>query len=133
METLLNELAQVGSFVLRNLWRVLPFLALTVPLAVAFRHTGLSSRIRKVIGRGPVLAVAIATAVGAFSPFCSCSVIPVIAASAQQHFRVEKGRAGGCVVAAVELLAEGARVAEDEGQDLSSQIVGALRLVSVNE
>ena len=80
MEAVLQELAQVGGFVLRNFWRVLPFLAVTVPLAVAFRHTGLSSRIREVIGRGPVLAVAIATAVGAFSPFCSCSVIPVIAA-----------------------------------------------------
>jgi hypothetical protein len=51
-----------------------------VPLAVAFRHTGLSSRIRAVIGKGPVLAVAIASAVGAISPFCSCSVIPIIAA-----------------------------------------------------
>jgi hypothetical protein len=80
MEAVLQELAQVSGFVLRNFWRVLPFLAVTVPLAVAFRHTGLSSRIRAVIGRGPVLAVAIATAVGAISPFCSCSVIPVIAA-----------------------------------------------------
>ncbi len=79
METLLNELAQVGSFVLRNLWRVLPFLALTVPLAVAFRHTGISSRIRTVIGKTPVLAVTIAAAVGAFSPFCSCSVVPIVA------------------------------------------------------
>ncbi len=80
IEAVLQELAQVGGFVLRNFWRVLPFLAVTVPLAVAFRHTGLSSRIREVIGRGPVLAVLVATAVGAFSPFCSCSVIPVIAA-----------------------------------------------------
>lgn len=79
MEVVLKELAQVGSFVLRNFWRVLPFLAVTVPLAVVFKHTGISNRIRTVIGKGPFLAVAIASAVGALSPFCSCGVIPIIA------------------------------------------------------
>ncbi len=79
MEVVWRELAQVGSFVLRNFWRVLPFLAVTVPLAVVFRHTGISDKIRTVIGKGPLLAVTIATAVGALSPFCSCGVIPIIA------------------------------------------------------
>ena len=79
MEVVLKELAQVGSFVLRNFWRVLPFLAVSVPLAVVFKHTGISNRIRTVIGKGPFLAVAIASAVGALSPFCSCGVIPIIA------------------------------------------------------
>ncbi len=47
--TVWRELAQLGSFVLRNFWRVLPFLAVTVPLAVVLRHTGISSRIRSVM------------------------------------------------------------------------------------
>jgi uncharacterized membrane protein YraQ (UPF0718 family) len=79
MEAVWRELAQLGGFVLRNFWRVLPFLAVTVPLAVVFRHTGISDKIRTVIGKGPLLAVTIASAVGALSPFCSCGVIPVVA------------------------------------------------------
>lgn len=80
MESILNEAAQIARFVSANFLRVLPFLAVSVPLAVAFKHTGMRDRIRAVLDRGPVLAVLIATAVGAFSPFCSCSVIPLIAA-----------------------------------------------------
>lgn len=80
MESVLREIGAVGVFVGRGFLRVLPFLAVTVPLSVAFRHTGMRDRVRAVVDRGPVLAVVIATAVGAVSPFCSCGVVPLIAA-----------------------------------------------------
>jgi hypothetical protein len=80
MDAVLNELSALAAFVGRNFLRVLPFLLITVPLSVAFKHTGMRDRIRSVINRGPVLAVVLATAVGALSPFCSCSVIPLVAA-----------------------------------------------------
>ena len=36
---------------------------------------------REILDRaGPIVAIILATAVGAFSPFCSCGVIPVVAA-----------------------------------------------------
>jgi hypothetical protein len=79
MDAALNEMAKIGSFVLGNFWRTAPFLLVSVPLSVLFKHTGMRDRIRAAIDKGPVVAVALATVVGALSPFCSCSVIPLIA------------------------------------------------------
>ena len=53
---------------------------MTIPLAVAVNMTGASTHIKCAFDAGPVSAILLATLVGAFSPFCSCGVIPVIAA-----------------------------------------------------
>jgi uncharacterized membrane protein YraQ (UPF0718 family) len=57
-----------------------PYLLLTIPLAVAVQMSGASKSISRVFQARPIVAVLLATAVGAFSPFCSCGVIPVVAA-----------------------------------------------------
>jgi uncharacterized membrane protein YraQ (UPF0718 family) len=59
----------------QNLW---PYLLLTIPLAVAVRISGMASKISRVIGSRPIISIFLATSVGAFSPFCSCGIIPII-------------------------------------------------------
>src|SRR5512136_349719 len=69
-------LASVG----RSFLHILPYLALSIPLAVLLKRTGAADKIRKGLSANPYLAVLMATLVGAFSPFCSCGVIPIITA-----------------------------------------------------
>ena len=57
-----------------------PYLLLTIPLAVIVQMSGASRYIKRAFQGRPMVAILLATAVGAFSPFCSCGVIPVIAA-----------------------------------------------------
>jgi uncharacterized membrane protein YraQ (UPF0718 family) len=73
-------LGQIGSMVLQDLGRVWPLLALSVPFAVLLRVSGVSNRLTGAFGRRPIIGILLATAAGAFGPFCSCSVVPVIAA-----------------------------------------------------
>lgn len=63
-----------------SLIHIWPYLLLTIPLAVAVRMSGISDNIQKAFSARPVVAIFLAALVGAFSPFCSCGVIPVIAA-----------------------------------------------------
>jgi uncharacterized membrane protein YraQ (UPF0718 family) len=57
-----------------------PYLLVTIPLAVAVNMSGASKYIKRAFDARPITAILLATIVGAFSPFCSCGVIPVIAA-----------------------------------------------------
>lgn len=57
-----------------------PYLLVTIPLAVAVNLSGASKYINRAFQARPVVAVLLATLVGAFSPFCSCGVIPVVVA-----------------------------------------------------
>jgi uncharacterized membrane protein YraQ (UPF0718 family) len=59
-----------------NIW---PYLLITIPLAVAVNLSGASKYINRAFQASPLMAIVLATAVGAFSPFCSCTVIPVVA------------------------------------------------------
>ncbi len=74
--------AQAGAsavFTLRALGFIAPFLALSVFVAAGARATGADRQIARVFsGRRDAMIVA-AAAFGAFSPFCSCGVIPIIA------------------------------------------------------
>jgi len=60
----------------RHIW---PYLVVTIPIAVAVNMSGASRYIKRAFDAGPLAAILLATVVGAFSPFCSCGVIPVIA------------------------------------------------------
>lgn len=75
----MHELARIGSMVLQSLIHAWPLLLVSVPFAVLLRVSGLAERLRGAFGRRPIVGVLIATAAGAFGPFCSCGVIPVIA------------------------------------------------------
>ena len=65
----------VDSFV----W-ILPFLLISVVMAAWLKAAGADGLIALAVSRRPVAAILIATAAGAFSPFCSCGVVPLVAA-----------------------------------------------------
>jgi uncharacterized membrane protein YraQ (UPF0718 family) len=73
-------LGQIGRMVLQDLERVWPLLVISIPFAVLLRVSGVSNRLTGAFGRRPILGILLATAAGAFGPFCSCSIVPVIAA-----------------------------------------------------
>lgn len=80
METVLRETVGILVFVGRAFLHILPYLAVSVPLAVFLKRSGVSRKIEGALRGNPVVSVVLATLVGAVSPFCSCGVVPVIAA-----------------------------------------------------
>jgi uncharacterized membrane protein YraQ (UPF0718 family) len=60
------------------LW-ILPFLLISVLLAAFLKASGADQLIALAVSRKPLAAIFIATLAGAFSPFCSCGVVPVVA------------------------------------------------------
>jgi uncharacterized membrane protein YraQ (UPF0718 family) len=80
MDFILREAAYVLTFIIKAFIHILPYLAISVPAAVILKRTGISKGIEAKLKGKEWLAVVIATFVGAISPFCSCGVIPIIAA-----------------------------------------------------
>jgi uncharacterized membrane protein YraQ (UPF0718 family) len=74
-----NEVLRISSFIGESFLHIWPYLVVTIPLAVAVQMSGASKYIKRAFGAKPMTAIVLATVVGAFSPFCSCGVIPVIA------------------------------------------------------
>jgi uncharacterized protein len=74
-----QEAAQVAGFVVEAAWRILPVFLLAVFLGVMVRALRLDSAIRGAFDVRVGLSIMLATAVGAFSPFCSCTVVPIVA------------------------------------------------------
>jgi len=68
------------GFALRSFAGIAPFLAIAVALAALTRATGADRLIAHAFAGQPARAVAIAALAGALSPFCSCGVVPIIAA-----------------------------------------------------
>ena len=67
-------------FTLESVWEMLPFFALAIGIAAYARATSADSLIARAFSGNPVRATVMAALVGAVSPFCSCGVIPLIAA-----------------------------------------------------
>ena len=65
---------------LESLWEMLPFFALAIGIAAYAKATSADALIAKAFSGSPVRATILAALVGAISPFCSCGVIPLIAA-----------------------------------------------------
>ena len=76
---LFNEIVKIGEFIFESFLHIWPYLVVTIPLAVAIKMSGASKYIKRAFAAKPFTAIVLATVVGAFSPFCSCGVIPVIA------------------------------------------------------
>ncbi|MEL6602928.1 MAG: permease [Cyanobacteria bacterium J06614_10] len=67
-------------FTLDSLWHVVPFLLLSIGIAAYAQASGADNLIAKAF-QGKVSAmIPVAALFGALSPFCSCGVIPIIAA-----------------------------------------------------
>jgi len=75
-----NEIIKIAHFMGEAFLHIWPYLLVTIPLAMAVNMSGASKYIKRAFDAGPITAILLATVVGAFSPFCSCGVIPVIAA-----------------------------------------------------
>ena len=65
---------------LESLWDMLPFFALAIGVAAYAKATSADALIARAFSGNPVRATVLAALVGAISPFCSCGVIPLIAA-----------------------------------------------------
>lgn len=77
---MLDQIITIINSVVNSFLHVWPYLLLTIPLAVAVKMSGAARYINRALKSKPVTAILLAGIVGAFSPFCSCGVIPVIAA-----------------------------------------------------
>ncbi|NQT59461.1 MAG: permease [Bacteroidetes bacterium] len=78
METILEQITKIVLFIARQYAGIWPILLITAPLAVAAKLSGIANRVAGILNAKPIQGILLATATGAFSPFCSCSVIPVI-------------------------------------------------------
>ena len=75
----MNDLSEILRFIGSAVWHVLPFFLMSMFLSVLINMLDMKDAIRRAFAARPGLSVLLATAVGAFSPFCSCTVIPIIA------------------------------------------------------
>lgn len=65
---------------LNSLWEMLPFFALAIGIAAYAKASQADALIARAFSGSPLRSTALAALVGAISPFCSCGVIPLIAA-----------------------------------------------------
>jgi uncharacterized membrane protein YraQ (UPF0718 family) len=77
---MINQILAVAQYIMESFLHSWPYLLITIPIAVAVKMSGASKYINRAFTARPVIAIILATFVGAFSPLCSCSVIPVVAA-----------------------------------------------------
>lgn len=75
-----SQAEETLRFTMRNLLEVLPFLALSVGVAAGAKATGAENLIAKAFQGRTAAMIVFAALMGALSPFCSCGVIPLIAA-----------------------------------------------------
>jgi len=75
-----SQISQSLVFTLDSMWQMLPFFILAIGLAAYAKASGADAIIAGVFSGNPVRATVLAAFVGALSPFCSCGVIPLIAA-----------------------------------------------------
>ena len=72
--------AESLAFAGRALLETAPYLLLSIGLAAYAGATGADALIARAFTGSPILMIALAAAFGGLSPFCSCGVIPLIAA-----------------------------------------------------
>ena len=68
------------SFVIDAFLWIAPFLLLSVLLAAWLKAAGADRLIGVVVSRSPAVGILVAAAAGSLSPFCSCGVVPLVAA-----------------------------------------------------
>ncbi|MDX3376568.1 permease [Streptomyces sp. ME02-6991-2A] len=76
----MDELRALGLFIVFEVLHYLPWFLLAIVLGIAVQRLSIDVVARRSFahGRRGILGIAIVTAVGAFSPFCSFTVIPLI-------------------------------------------------------
>lgn len=74
----MEQITYILTFVFQSFLHVWPYLLITIPLAVWMNLSDFSRHFKTLMTKSPWVSILLATVVGAFSPFCSCGVIPVI-------------------------------------------------------
>lgn len=74
----MDHISEILLFMLGAFKKAWPFILLSIPLSVAVNLSGASTHIKSLLGKNPALSILLATLLGALSPLCSCTVIPVI-------------------------------------------------------
>lgn len=74
------QLSSSLRFSLESLWQVAPFLLLSIGIAAYAQASGADNLISRAFQGHLSVMIPVAAMFGAFSPFCSCGVIPLIAA-----------------------------------------------------
>jgi len=77
---MMSQIQQITDYIFESFIHTWPYLLITIPIAVAVKMSGASKYIERAFSARPIIAIFLATLIGAFSPLCSCSVIPVVAA-----------------------------------------------------
>ncbi len=75
-----QQAADTIVFTLGSFTWILPFLLISVLLAAWLKAAGADRLIGAAVSRSPVRVILLAAAFGALSPFCSCGVVPLMAA-----------------------------------------------------
>jgi uncharacterized membrane protein YraQ (UPF0718 family) len=76
----MSHILAILDYIVDSFIHIWPYLLITIPIAVAVQMSGAAKYINRAFSARPMIAILLATAVGAFSPLCSCSVVPVVAA-----------------------------------------------------
>ncbi|MFN2306457.1 MAG: permease [Paracoccaceae bacterium] len=74
------QAADSAGFAVGALLRTAPFLILSIAIAAWANATGADNLIAKAFTGAPILMIGLGALAGGISPFCSCGVIPLIAA-----------------------------------------------------
>lgn len=74
----METVTYVVGFVTEMTVRFAPVFLVAITLAVLIRHLSIADVARRWLQRRDAGAIAAGTALGAFSPFCSCTVVPVV-------------------------------------------------------
>lgn len=75
---MIEQLIEILIMLKGSVLHLLPYMLITIPIAVAVNMSGASKYIGKAMKAKPVTAIFLAMVIGAFSPLCSCGVIPVV-------------------------------------------------------
>ena len=75
---MIEQLIEVLIMLKGSFLHLLPYMLITIPIAVAVNMSGASKYISSAMKAKPLTAIFLAMAIGAFSPLCSCGVIPVV-------------------------------------------------------
>lgn len=78
VQIIAREAGRVVEFVIGRFWHTWPLWVVSIPLAALIKTSPLASRLKRVLSMSPAVSVIAATAFGAVSPLCSCSVVPVV-------------------------------------------------------
>ena len=70
---------EISRFVVEAVWEVLPVFVISVFLGVLVRALRFDGAVRRAFGARIGVSILLATTIGVFSPFCSCTVVPLVA------------------------------------------------------